>query len=279
MLSLEKYSGLPIEMKDDYSLKFGSGLDHSEPLIRDFPSIKNYLKNPLSTYWRRDVYCVYREVSLSKDRDKILNAKLSFNITVIPPGKIGDEFAKTVGHYHPNKAGTSLRFPEVFEVIFGKAFFVLQSASADLEKLKEIYLIEAKRGEKVVVPPGFGHACINPSPDEVLIVANWQAAENEAIHEPYEAKNGAAYYAVESESLAAGGKTVKECKFVPNLSYSLLPQPKRGHGRELPKYDLLSAIPMYFTATRNLQTLDFLVNPENYLEEIVPEKLFKTISR
>ncbi|MDP3741540.1 MAG: glucose-6-phosphate isomerase family protein [bacterium] len=276
MISLEKYSGLPIAMRDDYSLEFADQVSSAPPLTAEFPSIKNYLKNPLSTYWRRDVYHIYRDVAVAKHKDKILQAGLSYNLTVIPPGLIGDEFVKTRGHYHTAKEAAAIRYPEIYEVIYGKAFFVLQSASDDLERLKEIYLLEALRGEKVVVPPGFGHVCVNPA-DDVLVVANWKSLKCGEIHEPYEAKNGAAYYVTESEILGVKGKTVKESEFVPNLSYSFLPKLKVAALRQLPKYDLVSAIPMYFSAIRNMDTLDFLKNPENYLEEITSEKLFKLV--
>lgn len=274
MLSLEKYSGLPIEMNEEFKLEFGNEIGPVTPKIREFPFVKNYLKNPHSTYHRRDVYHIYRDIALSKDKDKIHRAGLEYDLTVIPPGKIGDEFVKTIGHYHPYKKETEIRHPEVYEVVYGKAFFILQSASADLLRLADIYIVEATRGEKVVVPPGFGRVGINPM-ETVLVLANFQSLGNQGLYEPYEAHNGAAYYITESEHLVAGGKTVTEYEFVPNLNYSSVPPMKRVRARELPKYDLLSALPMYFTGMRNLETLDFLVNPENYLDELVPEKLFK----
>lgn len=275
MLSLEKYSGLPMEMDDDFTLQFGPGIEAPTPKIREFPFIKNYLKNPHSAYHRRDVYHIYRDIALLQDKDKIRRAGLEYDLTVIPPGKIGDEFVKTIGHYHPYKKGTDVRYPEVYEVIYGRAFFILQSASADLLRLQDVYIVEAGRGEKVLVPPGFGHVSIN-STENVLVLANFQPRGNEGIYEPYEAHNGAAYYVVQSDRLGKGGRTVREHEFVPNLNYASVPPFKKVHGRELPGFNLLSALPMYFTGIKNLETLDFLVNPENYLDELVPEKLFRT---
>lgn len=274
MINLEKYSGLPIEMNDDFVLQFGPGIEAQTPKIREFPFVKNYLKNPHGTYHRRDVYHIYRDVAFLKDKDKIHRAGLEYDLTVIPPGKIGDEFVKTLGHYHPYKKGAEVRYPEIYEVVYSKAFFVLQSASADLLRLQDVYIVEAGRGEKVLVPPGFGHVSINPT-ENVLVLANWQPLNNQGIYEPYEAHNGAAYYVVQSDRLGKGGRTVSEYEFAPNLNYASVPAFKRVRGRELPRFSLLSALPMYFTGIRNLETLDFLVHPENYLDELVPEKLFK----
>lgn len=261
-------------MDDDFRLIFGAEIEPVIPKIREFPFVKNYLKNPHSTYDRRDVYHIYRDIALSKDKDKIHRAGLEYDLTVIPPGKIGDEFVKTIGHYHPYKKDTQVRYPEAHEVIYGRAFFILQSASTDLLRLQDVYIVEAGRGEKVVVPPGFGHVSINPT-ENALVLANFQPRGNEGIYEPYEAHNGAAYYVVQSDRLGKGGRTVSEYEFGPNLNYASVPVFKRVRGRELPRFNLLSALPMYFTGVRNLETLDFLVNPENYADELEPAKLFK----
>ena len=222
MISLQKYSGLPIEMDVDFNLEFGNEIGPVTPKIREFPFVKNYLKNPHSPYHRRDVYHIYRDVALLKDKDKIHRSGLEYDLTVIPPGKIGDEFVKTIGHHHPFKAGTQIRFPEVYEVMYGKAFFILQSASADLLRLQDVYIVEAGRGEKVVVPPGFGHVSVNPT-NNVLVLANFQALKNDGLYEPFEAHNGAAYYVVESRRLGQGGKTSNEFEFVTNFNNATLP--------------------------------------------------------
>lgn len=274
MVNLEKYSGLPIEMRDDFSLAFGEGLSPVKPQIRDFSAMKNYLKNPLSSYWRKDVYHMYRNLGLPQHLDLIHKAGLEYDITVIPPGKIGDEFVKTIGHYHVYKPGTTVRYPEVYEVVYGKVFWLFQKASADLERLEGVYLISAERGEKAIVPPGFGHVSINAT-DDVVVLSNWQRLGNKGVYELYESHNGAAYYVIESERLSRSGKTSRDFEFVPNLQYNQVPKLTPARSRELPQYDLLTALPSYFTATKNLKTLDFLVNPENYLDEFVPEKLFK----
>ena len=202
MISLEKTSGLPISMREDYSLVFGEGIisDAVEgPKIREFTKTKNFLKDPTSTYHRKDVYHMYRNVALETDNERIKAQKVGYDITVIPPGKMGDEFVKTIGHYHEMKPGTDVRYPEVYEVLYGKVFWLIQSTTPDLEQLLEVYLIEAERGEKAVIPPGFGHVSINPS-DEVLVMANWQPYQK-SNYEPYEAHQGGAYYVVESERL------------------------------------------------------------------------------
>lgn len=264
---------MPLELKDDFTLVFGSGMAPVAPVIRDFSAMKNYLKDPFSTYWRRDVYHIYRDIGLPSDLEAIHASGLEYDLTIIPPGLLGDEYAKTIGHYHLEKPGTAVRYPEVYEVLYGQVFWLLQRASSDLERLLEVFLISASRGEKLVVPPGFGHVTINPA-DNVAVLATWQARGMQGVYESYEARNGAAYYVVRSELLSKSGKTSAEYEFVPNLHYNQVPALKRVSVRELPQFDLKRALPMYFTAKHNLKTLDFLSNPENYLDELVPDKLF-----
>lgn len=275
MINLEKAAGLPIQMRDDYSLVFENGLLPVVPQIREFSAMRNYLKDPSSTFWRRDVYHMYRDLVLPDHAQALHDANLQYDITVILPGKIGDEFSKTIGHYHPFQEGTNIRLPEVYEVIYGKAVFLFQSASEDLERLQEAYVIEGERGEKVVVPSGFGHITVNPG-DDVLVLANIQKLGNTGLYEPYEKHNGGAYYVIQSEKLSAKGDTVSELKFVPNLSYNSVPPIKQVRSRELPQYNLRHALPLYFSAVQDFTKLDFLVHPANYLDELTPDKLFSS---
>lgn len=270
---MEKYSGLPIQMREDYSFIFEGGLAPARTLRREFSAMKNFLQDPGAHYERRDVYHVYRGLARPEHAEEINAAGLQYDLTVIPPGKIGREFAKTAGHYHPLKPGTAARYPEVYEVVYGRLFLIIQSASDDLERLREVYLVEAEKGEKILIPPGFGHVSINPG-DDVLVLSNWKARDMEGLYEPYEARAGAAYYVLESERLGATGETSAGFEFAANLHYNQVPQLRHVRARELPQYDLRAALPLYYTGVKNLAALRFLTAPEEYVDELVPVKLF-----
>jgi len=271
---LEKSAGLPIRIKDDFLLDFGGELLNAGSEARYFSSMRNFLKDPSSAYWRKDAYHIYRDVCLREHKEALAAANLQYDVTVIPPGRIGIEFVKTIGHYHNSKQRTNIAYPEVYEVVYGRAFWLLQSASEDFERLEEVYLVTASKGEKAVFPPGFGHVTINPT-DDILVVANWKSRDCRGIYEPYEIHNGAAYYICESQKLLASGSTAEDMDFLPNLAYKQVPELLKVGPRELSQYDLLTALPSYFTATKNLASIDFLNNPENYLDDLIPEKLFK----
>ncbi len=273
MINLEKYSGLPIQMRDDYSLVFENGLPAVTPNVREFSAMKSYLKDPSSTFWNKGAYYMYRDIARSEDREVITKSGIQYDITVVLPGLMGDEFSKTIGHYHSFKPGTQVRYPEIYEVIYGRVVFIIQSATPDLEQLQEAYAIRMERGEKVLVPPGFGHVLVNPT-DDVVITANWQPSANVSDYSSYEKHNGAAYYVMQSKHLGSGGKTSMQSAFVPNLNYKTLPKLVEARPRELPQYELRSALPMYSACARDLSKLDFLVNPDKYIDDLTPEKLF-----
>ena len=275
MINLEKQSGLPIQMRDDYGLVFEKGLPPVTPNVREFSAMRNYLKDSSSTFWTKPVYYMYRNIAKTEDREAIDKSGIQYDITVVLPGKMGDEFSKTIGHYHSFEPGTQVRYPEVYEVLYGRAIFVIQSATPDLEQLQEAYAVRMERGEKVLVPPGFGHVLVNAT-DDVVITANWQPSKNVSDYSSYEKHNGAAYYVVESERLGHAGKTSTEFKFIPNLNYKQLPKLIEVRPRELPQYELRSALPSYFSGVRDLSKLDFLVHPSKYLDELIPDKLFVT---
>src|SRR3989344_9304578 len=138
MINLEKASGLPIQMREDFTLVFENGLPSVTPTFREISSMRNYIKDPSATYYRRDVYHFYRDGGFPDDKEALHKMGLQYDLTVITPGKIGDAYAKTIGHFHPFQQGTQIRVGEVYEVISGKAIFVIQSASDDLERLGEV---------------------------------------------------------------------------------------------------------------------------------------------
>jgi len=92
---------------------------------------------------------------------------LRYDLTKIFPG------CQTLGHYHFGNE------PELYEVQSGQALFLTQNRDAS-----QTYLIEAKKKDKIVFPPGFSMRTINPSNDKELIISNWV---NDKVKNNYEA--------------------------------------------------------------------------------------------
>jgi len=106
---------------------------------------------------------MFREVSKDeKDARKIKEKGLRYDITIIPPNKLGMEFVKTAGHYHPFLPGSKMTYPELYEVLEGEAHYLLQRREQErgTERITDVVVVKAKKGDKVIIPPNYGHVTI-----------------------------------------------------------------------------------------------------------------------
>ena len=246
MIDLQKISGLPIFL-DKKNLEL--------ELRGDFPSVKKSAR----TLAELEPYLMWREAHLESDDQNIGVRNLRYDLTLLAQGRInGDEFVKTAGHFHEVKTGTGLGYPEIYEVLSGRGYFLIQKMDEAFSRAEEVYLIEAAPKEKVLVPPGFGHTTINVY-DEPLLVANWVGATMSYNYEPYKKYRGAAYHLVGNE---VGGIDILK-----NSNYGDVPEIKKIKARELPKFGLIESRPMYELA-RDLNKLRFLNYPEEFANDI-----------
>jgi len=124
-----------------------------------------------------EVYYIYRGL-----KEK---GNLRYDITLIPPRLLGEEFVKTKGHYHIGEYG------ELYIVLAGEAIFLMQKKKNG--EVEDVYYVRAKKGDYVLIPPNFGHVTINPSP-KMLKLANWISKECQSNYKSIERKRGFCYY-------------------------------------------------------------------------------------
>lgn len=162
-----------------------------EPDIRKLYDMSDVIfdKDWLAGAENIDLYYMYRDLYLSRsDQEKLLEQGLRYDITVIPPGMLGVEYIKTAGHYHPQIPGGNVTFPEIYEVLEGEALYVLQK-----EDLSDVVAVSAFAGDKVLIPPDYGHITINRS-NNTLKMANFVARSFSSLYEPYRKLGGGAYF-------------------------------------------------------------------------------------
>jgi oxalate decarboxylase/phosphoglucose isomerase-like protein (cupin superfamily) len=130
------------------------------------------------------VYLMYRGVSSLDSQFRKLEKDygVRYDLTLIRSGQMGPEYIRTVGHHHPKN------YSEVYEVIGGKAAFVLQR-----KDLKKMAVVIAEKGEAVVIPPRYGHqtANIGRSP---LVIGNLVYKGFKSDYSVYKKKHGGAFY-------------------------------------------------------------------------------------
>jgi len=140
-----------------------------------------YDKEWLKTADDIELYYMYRGLE-KKD-------ELRYDITVIAPKMLGNEFNKTKGHYHTGN------WQEVYTVLEGTAIYLMQKQKNENEKeIEDAYFVKAKKGESVIIPAGYGHVTINPSETNELKMANWLSDSCKSDYSSFEKLCGACYY-------------------------------------------------------------------------------------
>lgn len=122
------------------------------------------------------LYYMYRGI---KEKDD-----LRYDITIIPPARLGQEYVKTKGHFHLGNFG------EIYKVLGGEGIFILQKGK---DKIEDVFFIQGKKGDYILIPPGYGHVTINPS-RKVLRIANWVSKKCKSDYKCVEKKKGMCYY-------------------------------------------------------------------------------------
>lgn len=199
-------------------------------------------------------YTVYRNL-------ETIGGKLRYDVTEMPQNKIAGEFAKTFGHYHQEP------YPELYEVLEGRAYFLLQKHERDPGDIKEAYAVEADAGEKAIMPPGFGHLSINIGSGK-LALGNWIGLV-EYDYETIKKFHGGCYYVLYR------GQTIE---FEKNPNYKSVPELKKLKLRDLPELGIKNdkAHPI-LDLKNSLEKLEWLVKPEKYLNLLTIENLYKEI--
>ncbi|MAG44679.1 glucose-6-phosphate isomerase [bacterium] len=125
-------------------------------------------------------YYMYREFAKKEN--------LKYNITIIPPRMISQEFIKTKGHYH--KSGHA----EIYIVLEGEAIYLMQKRDKKNPNIiLDVFAIKAKKGDIAVIPKHYGHVSINPGNQE-LKMADWSCDSCESDYSLYVKNQGACYY-------------------------------------------------------------------------------------
>ncbi len=150
-----------------------------------------------------EIYYMYRGMAKDeRDKETAKQNSLRYNITLIPPRMLGAEFVKTVGHEHALVPGTNISYTEIYEVLKGEAYYLLQkyenkfsfTGKEENGKILDIYAVHTKEGEKCIIPPNYGHVTINASGEEV-VMANWSENTFKSNYTLFKNCQGAGYYA------------------------------------------------------------------------------------
>jgi len=89
-----------------------------------------------------------------------LQGELNVGYTIIYPGKIGDEYYFTKGHFHKN-----ILAGEVYIGVSGEGLILMQDREGG-------FMVEEIESEAIVyVPPGFAHRTVNTGKKELIFLS------------------------------------------------------------------------------------------------------------
>lgn len=197
-----------------------------------------------------ELYYMYRDLYKNESDYKIIKQNnLRYDITIIPPKMLGAEFIKTAGHYHPIINESDLSYTEIYQVLEGKAVYLLQKTKLDNESLEDFIVIRAEKGDSVIIPPNYGHVTINES-EETLKMANWVYDNFSSEYGLIKKMKGIAYF------LTTKG-------FVKNLEYNNAPEIRYLEPTNFSEYGLEKGVDMY-NLIKTPDKLEFLKRPAGF---------------
>lgn len=191
---LKGVCGLPVAFNTETAeLVLGEGLNTPSYCVRNLHDLDAVWANPIEAE-DRVIYRYTSGLHLNGDAATWAGANVIYGIVAFAPGVFGGEYVKSSGQYHPPVPPSNGATSEVYTVLSGIGYFLLQKASAPhYGDVADPLLVQVHEGETFVVPPNYGHLQINPAPEP--LVFSYAVMDNmKGVYDPYKARQGAAFY-------------------------------------------------------------------------------------
>jgi glucose-6-phosphate isomerase len=127
--------------------------------------IQRKLSNMKGQYLNQEIYrnmlsrgdvLLYQVYELKRPE---IEGELLHGISIIHPGKVGDEYFMTKGHYH-----SVLETAEIYYTLKGRGYMVMETPEGDS------VVNELTTGKVLYVPPRWAHRSVNVSSEEDLVM-------------------------------------------------------------------------------------------------------------
>jgi hypothetical protein len=201
-IDLKKTSGFPMVYDgEDLQVK---DLSFKETVSITIDDIRPQLLN-------KELSCpdVFYKKYKRLDMDEIYSSKgLQINFVVLKPNLAGIEFVKT-------RATRCSKYARLIDIIYGGATILLQKYKSPRDN--RIIKINAKREQKIIVPPGYSCVVVNTRQNSNLIYAEYTSV-NAKPKVVLDGKNGLAYYIIRKNA---------KLEVVRNPNYKIVSEPER----------------------------------------------------
>ncbi len=177
-------------------LRFSDHIVHAEPKLFYLNAAREYYLNA-DTEDNPLLYAFYERNYWEEDESIFKQYNLNYNLKLVRPGIIGNEYLKTIPHFHILDDLTEETYPEIHEILEGSGVFLLQKHRS-VGQIQEVIAIPFVKGDHIFVKNGFGHTTINTGEDPILI-ASLIKKNSEKDYQPYSAKEGSPYYLIKND--------------------------------------------------------------------------------
>jgi glucose-6-phosphate isomerase, archaeal len=245
--SLWHRSGLDIGLKaDTIELAFGPTTVHPDGERRTIDQVLPMMSDPKAK-GPAHLYTIYMDICNEDDLPALQRQGLLYGAVVYNYGSIGAERLRSQGHIHSEKAGTGLRYSEVYEFWTGHGFVYLQKECSP--QVSRALLVPVGPGDKVIVPLGWAHLTVAAA-DEVLSFGAWCARANKLEYHQLRAMGGPAHFLLSDGNIVA------------NPRYDSVPEVETVSPRDLPLLGIPYDQPIYTAWQAEPARFDFLPRPE-----------------
>ena len=201
--------GLAIQARfDPLGFQYGADMFGPEPELRSLDAIRPSLLDA-NCDGPDPVYAIAMDVGRPRHRDRMIKQNLLFGVVAYAAGRLGAEPVRSQGHVHKVSRNSGYSAPEIFEIWSGRALIYMQPYVA--KDPGPCCAIEARPGERVVVPPSWAHAVISADPQRPLVFGAWCDRDYGFIYDGVRAHGGLAWFPILNDH--------GEIHWVPNPTY------------------------------------------------------------
>jgi glucose-6-phosphate isomerase len=201
------------------------------------------------------LYAIAMDTGKREHLENLRARNLLYGICLYASGRIGREPVRSQGHIHAASASCGCSTPELYEILHGTAYILMQKG-ADI-RTKDAFAVRCSAGDKVLVPPGYAHCTINADPASHMVFGAWCVRDYGFDYRDVRGMGGLSYYPVINES--------GEIVFEPNPSYPETRLIVKEPGAYT-EFNIVAGIPIYSQYEADSTSFDFVTSPQKYAE-------------